>query len=135
MKTELEESRRSLEEKLEVVEEEGRAEREGTGQSLNKLLENVENIRNSLEDNLTEAKTARSDLSQLTEDTRALERELGQTKEKMAGSAENLRNLESTVDTLESRHTETVTRMREVSRELCSHWLDHEVATSALLCH
>ena len=117
MKTELEENRKRLEEKLEVVEEEGRAEREGTGQSLNKLLENVENIRNSLEDNLTEAKTARSDLSQLTEDTRALERELGQTKEKMAGSAENLRNLESTVDTLESRHTETVTRMREVSTE------------------
>ena len=115
VRTEIEENRKSLEEKMEMLEEDQRVEREGTDQSLNKLLENVENIKNSLEDNLTDAKTARSDLSALTEDTRALERQMEETKEKMSGSAENLRNLESTVDSLESRHTETVTRMREVT--------------------
>ena len=83
VRTEMEANRKSLEEKVELLEEEQRAEREGTDESLNKLLENVENIRNSLEDNLTEAKTARSDLSQLTEDTRALEKDLDETKEKM----------------------------------------------------
>ena len=117
MKTELEETRKGLKEKVELLEEESRAEREGTDQSLNKLLESVENIKNSLEDNLTDAKAARSDLVRLTEDTRVLERQLGETTEAVKGSAENLRNLESTVDTLESRHTETVTRMREVSTE------------------
>ena len=91
---EVEDNRRDLTTKMETIEQEAE---QGTA----KLTETVENIKNTLEDNLSDAKTARGDLAKL-------EKSLEETKEKMADS-------EKTIGSLESRHLETVSRMKEVT--------------------
>ena len=91
---EVEFNRRNLAEKMETIEKEAE-------QDAAKLSETVENIKNSLEDNLSDSRAAQGDLARL-------DRDLQETKEKLTASVE-------TMDSLESRHTETVHRMKEVT--------------------